>query len=340
MPLTAAAGAGAAQGEPPADAVPAAGVVQVWRLEFGRAAQVKAALIAAAFIWTFWNLLDFIPPHYGALVHAWLHESDWSHGPIIPLFSIYLLYARWDRIRTCPVRWCWPGLALMLLGLAAYQWALWGLAISYARSLAMMLTLLGLIILLAGTPVLRHAWVPWAYLLFALPIPKGVYFALTDPLRRLAATVATGFLQLVTPVDEIRRVGSIIEYTYLGQAGTIGVVDACSGMRSIITLCALGVAVTFMSDRPRWQRVAMLAACVPIAITANFIRVVVTCVLHIFIDPRYAEGNYHTALGLVTLMIAFALFSGFGWLLAHLMVDEPLPEAAHRTTEAQRHGVQ
>ena len=95
-----------------------------------------------------------------------------------------------------------------------------------------------------------------------------------------------------------------------------------------MTLCALGVAVTFISDRPWWQRLIMIASCIPIAVFSNFIRVTTTCVLHIFVDPQYATGTYHTILGLVTLLIAFGIFSALGWLLNNLFVEESDDESA------------
>jgi exosortase len=130
-------------------------------------------------------------------------------------------------------------------------------------------------------------------------------------------------LQYVTPVDDIRREGSTIWYDYgTTQGGAIDVADACSGMRSTITLCALGTAVTFLSDRPWWQRIIMLGSCVPIAVFCNFIRVSITSALHIFVDPKYATGTYHTALGLAVILLAFGMFSALGWVLGNLVIEE------------------
>jgi exosortase len=291
-------------------------------IEFDRPAQLRALIVGLAFVAVFYNvLLD--------LRYKWYHSADWSHGWLIPLFSAYLVYLRWDQVRRSPVRFTWVGLAVMIAALAAYQYSLWGLKIGYIRPFSMLVCLLGVIIFLCGLPIIRLIWVPWLYLFFAVPIPKTYYFALTDPLRRLAAIVATNVLGLFPSLD-IEKVGSTIEYIYAGQRGTLGVADACSGMRSTMTLCALGVAVTFISNRPWWQRLIMVAACVPIAVFSNFIRVTTTCVLHIFVDPKYATGTYHTVLGLATLLIAFGIFSGLGWLLSNLFVemphDEPAPE--------------
>jgi exosortase/archaeosortase family protein len=101
-------------------------------------------------------------------------------------------------------------------------------------------------------------------------------------------------------------------------------------MRSTITLCALGVALTFLSDRPLWQRIIMLLSCVPIAIFSNVVRVTATSLIHIYAGEQYATGNYHTALGLATMFMAFLVFLGIGWVLSRLVVevDEEPVEAA------------
>lgn len=291
-------------------------------LRFDRRAQLQVAALAVAFCGVFWELLDFWPPDLGWLVHAWIHEADWSHGPLIPVFSAYLVYLKWDRVRRCPARGAWLGLPLMLVGLAVYLWTLsGGMLFAQARPLALMVTLAGTIVLLCGVPVWRHVWLPWLYLFFAIPLPQRLYFALTDPLRRLAAMVASTVLNL-WPGLQVERIGSNLEYVYRGVTGTIGVADACSGMRSTITLCALGVAVAFMSERPLWQRVILVLACVPIATFCNFIRVTVTCWLHVFVDPKYATGQYHMMFGLAVILLAFGIFSGLGWILNRLVIEE------------------
>jgi len=289
-------------------------------ISFDRPAQIRAVLVGLAFFAVFYNVLL-------NLAYAWTHSADWSHGWLIPLFSAYLVHARWAQVRRAPPRFAWLGLPVILAALALYQYSLWGLRIGYIRPFSMLLCLLGIIIYLCGLPILRHVWVPWLYLFFAVPIPKGYYFQLTDPLRRMAAVVTTHVLSLAPGLD-IEKVGSTIHYVYQGQSGALGVADACAGMRSAMTLCALGVAISFVSERPWWQRLIMIASCVPIAIFANFIRVTTTCVLHIYVDPRYATGTYHIVLGLVTLLIAFGIFSGLGWILSHLFIEVPEDQAA------------
>lgn len=304
-----------------------------WRIAFGPIERLKAAIIVIAFFAVFWHVLDFIPPNYGSLVAAWVNNSDWSHGPIIPLFSAYLVYQNWERVRRSPVRGGWIGVAIMAVGLSAYWFVLLNPLFGIARELAMMLTLLGVIISSCGLPVLRHVWLPYLYLFFAIPIPQGVYFALTNPLRQLAAKVSYAVLSAV-PGLTIERGDSIIAYTYKGVDGQMVVADACSGMRSIVTLCALGVAYAFLAERPLWQRIVLLASCIPIAIFCNMIRVIITCLLHIFVGPEYASGNYHTLLGLLVLGLAMCVFLGVGWVLNHLYIeaDNEADSAASRPT--------
>lgn len=297
-----------------------------WKLEFGTRERVRAALLAVAFVAAFFGVFE-------ALAYEWLHSADWSHGPIIPIFSAYLLYVNWERLRRIQPEHNGVGLALMIGALLFYQVCLWLLPFGYLRPLAMLLCLLGIVIYLFGVRILRYALVPWLYLFFAVPLPKGVYFALTDPLRRIAATVTTAVLKLM-PDLAIERVGSTIEYYHNGRSGQLGVADACSGMRSTITLCALGVAVAFLTQRPAWQRAVMIVACIPIAVFSNFIRVTVTCLLHIYVDPKYAEGTYHMLLGLATLCIAFALFQGLGWLLSNLFVSVPDDASAGKSGQS------
>lgn len=292
-----------------------------WRIEFGPSAQVKAGLIAVAFIGLFYTELK-------GLWYAWTHQMDWSHGPMIPLFSAYLVFLRWDRVRQAKITHTWVGFVLILLALAFYQYTIWGTLKSiYLRNVSMLLCLLGVVIHLCGLPVLRHIWVPWAYLLFAIPLPKGAYFALTDPLRRIAGTVSVGLVSLNPDLDVV-RIGSTIQYVYNGRRGVLEVADACSGMRSTITLCALGVALTFLSDRPLWQRIIMLLSCVPIAIFANVVRVTATSMIHIYVGEQYAVGTYHTALGLGTMFLAFLIFLALGWVLSRLVVEEEVDSAA------------
>ncbi|MBL8878016.1 MAG: exosortase/archaeosortase family protein [Phycisphaerales bacterium] len=298
---------------------------------FDRESQIKTGVLALLFVLVFYPILLDLQYH-------WLHELDWSHGPIIPLFSIYLLYLNWDKIRRTPVRHTWVGLVLLLGALGAYQFTLFSLQFLFLRPVAMLVAVLGIAIYLCGLPVMRYGWLPWLYLFFAIPLPKRAYLAITEPLRQIAATVATSVLSLI-PDLEIQRLGSTIQYMYQRNVGQVEVADACSGMRSTITLLAIGVAVTFMTPRPTWQRVIMLLSCVPIAMFCNVIRVIITSYLYIFVDPSYAEGTPHMVLGLVMMMIAFGMFQFLAWMLQHFVVETEVDETDDDGRPAAEGGV-
>ena len=285
------------------------------RIAFGAAEQIKAGVVTIGFVAVFYNVfLD--------LGYKWLNDANWSHGPIIPLFSLWIVYYNWERIKDLRVRGAWVGLPVMLGGLILYEWSMWGAQFGYLRPFSMMVCLLGVIVLLCGIPVMRYAWIAWLFLFFAIPLPGRLYFQLTNPLRRLAAGVEAAVLSMI-PGMQVERSGSVLEcYRDGSLIGLVGVEDACSGMRSTITLCALGVAVTFMSDRPVWHRLIMIAMCIPIATLCNMLRVLITCGLYLYADPKYASGTYHTVLGLLMLLVAFGLLSGLGWMLNNIVVEE------------------
>jgi exosortase len=289
-----------------------------WRIQFDRAAQIKAGLIAAAYLALFFPILR-------SLAERWVKDPDWSHGILIPFFSIFLAWQRWEDLRRVPIRLAWLGLPILLVSILLFMFSQTPWGVTVLGGVAAYLVwgaLLGVLVLMIGLPAMRYAWLPWAYLLFAIPLPRSIYFKLTDPLRQLAATAATAILMRL-PDLHVERLGSVIEYDYDGKSGQIGVADACSGMRSTITLCALGVAVACAAERAWWQRLILVLACVPIAVFCNLIRVITTCLLHIYVGPKYAEGTYHTMLGLAVLVLALALFCGLGWVLNNLTVTVP-----------------
>jgi len=109
---------------------------------------------------------------------------------------------------------------------------------------------------------------------------------------------------------------------YKGVPGTpLDIERACSGMRLLITMSALGVAMAFIHRRPIWQRMVMILACVPIAIFCNFVRVTTTGFLVVFEKDELAHGTPHTLLGIGMLFLAFSLYGGLSYVLSHMFVE-------------------
>jgi len=264
------------------------------------------------------------------LVHIWQHNGDWSHGFIIPLFSLYYLYLRRDRMPfglQVGRASAWAvGAGLLLLAFTIYVYCTLA-KISYPKSVALVISVLGVVVMVCNWPWVRWSWFAIAFLLFALPVPVRLYVAMTMPLRFIAAKVSAAVLSLV-PAMEAEARGAVVEYFYQGQSNTLDIEQACSGMRLLITMSALGVAMAFLSERPLWHRLVMILACVPIAIFCNIIRVTATGFMVVFGREDLARGFWHTMLGLGMLAIAFSLYGAISYVLNHLFIEQEPDEHA------------
>jgi exosortase len=262
------------------------------------------------------------------LVHKWSNNGDWSHGFIIPLFSLYYLYLQRhrmpldlkDRGRVAKV------VGGLLLALAFGMYVHYTLTkTTYPKTVALVISVLGAVLMTCGWTWTRWGWFAIAFLLFALPIPERLYFQLTLPLRNIAAYVSAAALALMPGIEaEARK--AVVYYVYQGKSQTIDIEQACSGMRLLITMTALGVAMAFVSERPLWHRLVMILACVPIAIFCNMIRVTTTGFMVVFGLTDLAKGFWHTMLGLGMLLIAFSLYGGISYVLNHLFIEHELEE--------------
>ncbi len=277
------------------------------------------------------------------LFHRWWNDSDWSHGFIIPLFGIYFLYQNRDRMPLGLQDRSWisrtVGVGLLLLGFALFMQSM-RMMMTYPQAVSLIITILGIVMLIGGWPTARWSWFAVAFLFFALPLPARVYEQLTIPLRQVAAVVSAGVLSLV-PEMEAEANGTLVNTLYKGVSGKLDIERACSGMRLLMTMSALGVAMAFVHRRPIWQRMILILSCVPIAIFCNFVRVTTTGFLFVFGRDDLAGGVPHTLLGIIMLFLAFGLHGGLSYLLSHLFVegddaeDEDGPE---ETSEAPAGG--
>lgn len=272
-------------------------------------AVVVGSLVAALY----WNVLR-------SLVLKWATIGDWSHGFLIPVFSVYYLYTQRDRFPAWTAKTGYPGLAVILVAFGVY-WYYTRTAIAYYQTVSLVLTIFGVVYLLCGWPVARWAWFAVAFLVFALPVPGGVYEQMTIPLQKIASAMAAKILGLV-PEMEAEANNIVISYFYRGKEGELNVEQACSGIRLMMAFVALGVAMAFGSERRLWHRMVMVLLCVPIAIFCNVVRVTTTGFCVVFGREDLAKGSYHMMLGLSMLLIAFGLFGLISYVLGHLFVEE------------------
>jgi len=287
-----------------------------WR-ELGVHNYVKMLIIGGLFVYLFHNEIE-------NLVRRWLTDSSWSHGFLIPLFSLYFINQRKSEILNLQTKPNYLGLFFLICGIAFYIFNIVSPSgYGYFCSMSAIAALGAVVLFLGGWRLIKYTWLPIAFLVFAVPLPLRYYIKLTMPMRHLAAKVAAVLLNLVSQMEATAS-GVVIDVIYKGQRlePPLNVAEACSGMRLLMAFLALGVAMAYLHYRPIWQRVVLLATTIPIAIFCNIIRVTVTGFIYVLIHPKYTQGIYHDVLGLGMLPLAFGLYGFLAWFMSSLFVEE------------------
>ena len=290
-----------------------------WR-ELGVHNYVKILIIGGLFVYLFHNEINTI-------VRRWLTDSSWSHGFLIPLFSLYFINQKRQEIlhsaQNDELRPNYLGLLFLICGVVFYLLNIVHFQYGYLRPIGMIATIGAVVLFLGGWRLVKYTWLPVAFLVFAVPLPQRYYFKLTYPMREWAAWVAAALLNLVSRM-EATATGVVIEVIYKGQRlePALNVAEACSGMRLLMAFLALGVAMAYLHYRPIWQRIVLLASIIPIAILCNIVRVTVTGFIYVLIHPGYTQGVYHDALGMAMLPLAFGLYGVLAWFMSSLFVEE------------------
>jgi exosortase len=278
---------------------------------------IKMAVIAGVFCFFFRNEIQ-------SIVQEWLTDASWSHGFLIPLFSLYFINQHRNEILNIRTRPSYLGLVFLICVLSFYFLNILSPSgYAYFRPVSMIAALGAIVLFLGGWGLVRYTWLPISFLIFAVPLPRRYYVSLTTPMRQLAATVATALLNLVSGIEATAS-GVVIDVVYRGQRldPPLDVAEACSGMRLLMAFLALGVAMAYLHYRPIWQRLILLGTTIPIAIFCNIIRVTVTGFIYVLIHPKYTQGVYHDALGMAMLPLAFGLYGFLAWFMSSLFVEE------------------
>ena len=179
----------------------------------------------------------------------------------------------------------------------------------FSTRVSFLVLLGGMVLFLAGWGMLRAVLFPLSFLLLMIPIPVLIYNQITFPLQLMASRFATFWLQLVN-VPVLREGNLIILPNY-----TLEVVDACSGIRSLMTLITLAIAYGYLVESKRWIRWLLVIMMIPIAIISNSIRILGAGLLTYHFGPRMAEGFFHEFSGWVIFVAALLLMFAFHWVL-------------------------
>jgi exosortase len=250
-------------------------------------------------------------PILAHLVENWWSNPDYSHGFLVPLFSGYVLWKQRDHLSNIPLKPSNFGLLVMVGAIGLLLVGSLGAELFSSR-FSFLVLIAGIVLFLAGWKVLQAVSFPLAFLLLMIPIPVIIYNQITFPLQLLASRFATFCLQLVN-VPVLREGNLIILPNY-----TLEVVEACSGIRSLMTLIALAIAYGYLVEDRRWIRWVMVLIMVPIAIVSNSIRILGAGLLTYHFGPSMAQGFFHEFSGWVIFVAALLLMFACHWLLRRI----------------------
>jgi exosortase len=245
------------------------------------------------------------------LVVQWWTDADYGHGFFVPLFSGYVLWRereRWTKTAIKPSNF---GFVVMVGAVGILLLGSLGAELFTSR-FSLLVLLAGMILFLAGWKMLRAVSFPLGYLIWMIPLPVIIYNQITFPLQLIASRLATAWLELVR-VPVLRDGNILIMSNY-----SLEVVEACSGIRSLMTLMALAVAYGYLVSPRRWVRYVLAAFMVPIAIVTNAIRIMGAGLMAHRFGPAAAEGFLHQFSGWAIFLIALLLMFGSYWILQHI----------------------
>jgi exosortase len=231
------------------------------------------------------------------LVTDWWQIADFSHGFLVVPFAFYLLWVKRDILRTTPIVPTWAGVWLVGIGLGTLILGEYGAELFLSR-ISLLILLAGLVLSFCGWAVLKELRFALLVLLLAVPIPSILFNQITLPLQILASKAASALLPFFgVPV---LREGNVIELPLM----KLEVAEACSGIRSLMSLFTLAVFYGYFLDKSALRRTILALASVPIAIAANAVRIVGTGLCVQYWDPDKAVGFFHEFSGWVMFLVS------------------------------------
>ena len=259
----------------------------------------SARFLWPAVIWFGILLLIGYYPVLRRLFAQWMSDPNVGHGVFVPFVAGYIAWQSRSELLANPPSTNWWGLALVAYGSFQLMIGTLGAELFRART-GFLVSLIGMILLLGGTQSIRVLAFPLFLLFFMVPIPGIVFNQITVPLQLVASQVAeTGLTVWGLPV---LREGNILEL----PSQRLSVVEACSGIRSLLSLSFLALVYGYFFDSKPWMRAVLLVSSVPIAVVANASRVALTGILSEY-NPELAEGFFHSVEGWVIFLISLTM---------------------------------
>jgi exosortase len=263
-----------------------------------------AVLVGAcfAFVLVYWNV-------FARLIQDWLHDDNYSHGILIVPLAAYFIWERRARLRSLRPEPNAIGLLGIALGLLVLLAGLLGAELFLTR-ISILITLASAVVFVLGWKALRILLFPLGFLVLMIPIPAIIFNQIAFPLQLMASQAGETVLHAVgVPV---LREGNVM----ILPRTTLEVAEACSGIRSLVSLLTLACVLGYFTDTRTGVRVTIAAAAVPIAIVTNAMRVAGTGIAAYYWGPEAAEGFFHSFSGWLVFVAAFLLL----FLVARLLL--------------------
>lgn len=246
----------------------------------------------------------------------WFDDPDYSHGFLVPFIAAYFAWERRHQVFATSPRPDHLGIVVIGVGLSILLAGILGAEL-YLQRVSLLLVLAGGVLLILGREALTVLLFPIGFLIFMIPLPAIVVNAIAFPLQVFAAKTATYCLDnFGIPV---LREGNVIVLA----STKLEVAEACSGIRSLQALMALGTVFAYFSQAVLWKRWVLVGLSIPIAIAANAVRVSGTGVLAHYWGPEVAQGFYHTFEGWVVFLVAVVFLVLAGFVLSRVGHHQP-----------------
>jgi exosortase len=255
--------------------------------------------VKIAFLALLW--LGVIAPVVPAMIRTWLSHSDNTHAILVPFIALYFAWAKHEELKTADrSSSLWGGVVLTLC-LVFYLLCYVG-GVAVGTRLMIVGSLIGLIWNCFGWHILRVLAFPLGFLFFMVPVPDTLLNFVSFPLQLQATKISTWVISLFS--IPVYREGNML---YFVQT-QLEVAEACSGIRSIVSLTMLSILLAYLTNNGSWWKKMLLVACaIPVALVANILRVSGTGILAHFYGDKVARGFLHDFSGLVVFVIGFAV---------------------------------
>jgi exosortase len=275
-----------------------------------RSLAAAAALILGIAI-VYWQVLV-------RLVDAWSNDGNYSHGFLIVPIAAFLAWERRARLQAAPIRPSAFGLVVFLGGILLLLAGLLGSELFVSR-VSLIVATVGVVLFLFGWEHVRILAFPFAFLFLMIPLPAIIFNQIAFPLQLLASEV--GEWAISSAGVPVLREGNVL----ILANTSLEVAEACSGIRSLVSLITLGIVYGYFIDSRAWVRVLIVLSTIPVAILSNAARVAGTGILAHYWGPEAADGFFHEFSGWIVFIVAFVLILAIRWAIVRVAPEPPAP---------------